>query len=133
MRLGRNGFLSMETQMKRDKVILNEKEAPFHSVAWGRTKGLVAKESVACSDKVQVRITEYLPGYVHKLHVHPAQDEIIFVLEGRGASETISGKREIGVGDVVFVPAGVEHATYNPHSEVLRAVIIKSPPDKEPV
>ena len=112
-----------------DKVILNEKDAPFRTVDWGRTKGLVAKESPACSDKVQVRITEYLPGYVHKLHVHPTQDEIIFVLEGKGASETATGKREIGVGDVVMVPAGVPHATYNPNSEVLRAVIIKSPPD----
>jgi len=114
-----------------DKVILNEKDAPFYTVDWGRTKGLVAKESVACSDKVQVRITEYLPGYVHKLHVHPTQDEIIFVLEGRGASETASGKREIGVGDVVLVPAGVPHATYNPNAEIMRAVIIKSPPDSK--
>jgi len=81
----------------RDKVILNEKDALFYAVDWGRTKGLVAKESAACSDKVQVRITEYLPGYVHKLHVHPAQDEIIFVLEGKGASETVSGKKEIGL------------------------------------
>jgi quercetin dioxygenase-like cupin family protein len=114
-----------------DKVILNEKDAPFYTVDWGRTKSLVAKESVAFSDKVQVRITEYLPGYVHKLHVHPTQDEIIFVLEGRGASETASGKKEIGVGDVVLVPAGVPHATYNPHAETMRAVIIKSPPDSK--
>jgi mannose-6-phosphate isomerase-like protein (cupin superfamily) len=78
-----------------------------------------------------VRITEYLPGYAHKLHVHPVQDEIIFVLEGKGASETASGKREIGPGDVVFVPAGVHHATYNPNSELVRAIIIKSPPDSK--
>jgi mannose-6-phosphate isomerase-like protein (cupin superfamily) len=114
-----------------DKVILNERDAAFYAVDWGRTKGLVAKESPAYSDKVQVRITEYLPGYVHKLHVHPTQDEIIFVLEGKGASETASGRKDITVGDVVLVPAGVEHATYNPYSEVLRAVIIKSPPDKK--
>ncbi|MGA2960744.1 MAG: cupin domain-containing protein, partial [Candidatus Korobacteraceae bacterium] len=93
--------------------------------------GLVAKESPACSDKVQVRITEYLPGYVHTLHVHPSQDEIIYVLEGKGASETASGKQEIKAGDIVFVPAGIEHATYNPNQEIMRAVIIKSPPDSK--
>ncbi len=81
--------------------------------------------------RCRCRITEYLPGYVHKLHVHPVQDEIIFVLEGKGASETATGKREIGPGDVVLVPAGVHHATYNPNSEVLRAIIIKSPPDSK--
>jgi mannose-6-phosphate isomerase-like protein (cupin superfamily) len=115
----------------RDKAIVNEKDATFYSVAWGRTKSLVAEGSPAISDKVQVRITEYLPGYVHTLHVHPTQDEIIFVLEGKGASETKSGKQEIGPGDVVLVPAGVEHATYNPNTEVLRAIIIKSPPDSK--
>jgi mannose-6-phosphate isomerase-like protein (cupin superfamily) len=111
----------------RDKAIVNEKDATFYSVAWGRTKSLVAEGSPAISDKVQVRITEYL----HTLHVHPTQDEIIFVLEGKGASETKSGKQEIGPGDVVLVPAGVEHATYNPNTEVLRAIIIKSPPDSK--
>jgi mannose-6-phosphate isomerase-like protein (cupin superfamily) len=120
-----------EIQAMQDKVIVNEKDAAFYAVEWGRTKGLVAQESPACSDKVQVRITEYLPGYAHKLHVHPVQDEIIFVLEGKGASETASGKREIGPGDVVFVPAGVHHATYNPNSELVRAIIIKSPPDSK--
>jgi quercetin dioxygenase-like cupin family protein len=115
----------------RDKVIVREADAPFYPVAWGRTKGLVAKESPAFSDKVQVRITEYLPGDVHTLHVHPLQDEIIFVQSGKGASETRSGKQEIVPGDVVWVPAGVEHATYNPNQEVLRAIIIKSPPDNK--
>ena len=115
----------------RDKVIVHQADAPFYPVAWGRTKGLVAKESTAFSDKVQVRITEYLPGYVHTLHVHPSQDEIIFVLEGKGASETASGKQEIEAGDVVLVPAGVEHATYNPNQKIMRAIIIKSPPDSK--
>jgi quercetin dioxygenase-like cupin family protein len=117
--------------MMRDKVIVHEIDAPFYPVAWGRTKGLIAKESPAFSDKVQVRITEYLPGYVHTLHVHPSQDEIIFVLEGKGASETASGKQEIKAGDIVLVPAGVEHATYNPNQEIMRAIIIKSPPDSK--
>lgn len=113
----------------RDKVILHEKDIPFYSVEWGRKKALVANGSAAYSDKLQVRLTEYLPGYVHKLHVHPVQDETIIILAGKGASETASGKQEIAAGDVVFIPAGVEHATYNPNSEVLRAIIVKSPPD----
>jgi mannose-6-phosphate isomerase-like protein (cupin superfamily) len=114
-----------------DKAVINQKDAEFRAVAWGRTKSLIARDSRCFSDKVQVRITEYLPGHVHELHVHPKQDEIIFVLEGIGASETKTGRVEIGPGDVVLVPAGVEHATYNPNKEVLRAVIIKSPPDDE--
>lgn len=115
----------------KDKIILNENDVPFYSVAWGRTKGLVAKESKAFSEKLQVRITEYLPGYVHELHVHPEQDEVIYVLSGKGFSETKEGKQEIKAGDITYVPAGVEHATHNPNSEPLKALIIKSPPDKD--
>lgn len=48
----------------------------------------------------------------------------------RGVMELSDGKREIVPCDMVFVPAGVKHATYNPHVEPLRAIIIKSPPDK---
>jgi hypothetical protein len=43
-------------------------------------------------------------------------------------------KKEIGPGSVVFVPAGVAHATINTDpSEPLKAVIIKSPPGDEEV
>lgn len=91
---------------------------------------LVGKGSPAPSDRVMVKITEYLPGFIHQKHVHPVQEEIIFVLSGRGLTETFSGKRDIGPGDVVWIPAGLDHATYNPYTETLRAVIIKSPPDK---
>ncbi len=34
-------------------------------------------------------------------------------------------------GDVVLFPAGVEHATYNPNQKIMRAIIIKSPPDSK--
>jgi len=115
----------------KDKIILKESEIPFYSVAWGKTKGLVAKESKAFSDKVQVRITEYMPGFVHTFHVHPEQDEVIYILSGCGFSETAGGKQEIKCGDVVYVPAGVEHATHNPNAEPLKALIIKSSPDKD--
>jgi len=47
-----------------------------------------------------------------------------------GVMELSDGKREIVPCDMVFAPAGVKHATYNPHVEPLRAIIIKSPPDK---
>ena len=33
----------------RDKVIVRQMDAPFYPMTWGRTKGLVAKESAALS------------------------------------------------------------------------------------
>jgi len=111
--------------------VFPEKKIPFYPVDWGRTKELVSRtppEGAAKSERVMVKITEYLPGYVHEFHSHP-QEEIILVLEGKGFSETKAEKKEIGPGDVVFIPADEVHATHNPGDVPLRAFIIKCPPD----
>ena len=95
---------------------------------WGFTKNLVGPEKTG-AEHIKVNITEYAPGISHKLHMHPTQEEAIFVLEGQGFSETKEGKVAIGPGSVAFVPAGVYHATINASAtEPMRAVIIKSPP-----
>jgi len=108
-------------------------DVEFYKVDWGLTKNLVGPESMG-SEKLKVNITEYLPGYKHKLHVHPTQEEVIYVLSGTGVSETDSDRMEIGPGSVVFIPAGVSHATSNlSDSESLKAIIIKSPPGDEEV
>ena len=114
------------------KVVLID-EIPFQKVDWGLTKNLVGPESVG-SKNIKVNITEYLPGFTHKLHVHPTQEEVIYVLSGKGVSETDGDKQEIRPGSVVFVPVGVPHATVNAsESESLKAIIIKSPPGDEEV
>jgi mannose-6-phosphate isomerase-like protein (cupin superfamily) len=121
-------ILIKESMMKTRQVVLHE-EVPFRQVDWGLTKDLVGPEQMG-AEHIRVKITEYLPGYSHKLHVHPTQEEVIFVLEGRGITETREDKIEIGPGSVAFVPAGVHHATTNLSlTEPLRAVIVKSPPD----
>lgn len=100
---------------------------------WGLTKDLVGPEHMG-AEHIRFKITEYLPGYSHTLHMHPTQEEVIFVLEGRGITETREDKMGIGPGLVVFVPAGVYHATINlSHTAPLRALIVKSPPDDEEV
>jgi len=111
------------------KVVVSDAVA-FEQVEWGLTKNLIGPDS-AGSERLKVNITEYLPGYAHELHVHPTQEEVIYVLAGRGLSESNGEKTEIGPGSVVFVPAGVLHATVNlSQTEPLRAIIIKSPPEK---
>lgn len=116
---------------KRQMVHMDE--VPFQQVEWGLTKVLVGPERMG-SEKIMVKITQYEPGYSHKPHVHPTQEEVIFVLEGRGITESEEDKIEIGPGSVVLVPAGTYHATINSSdTEPLKAVIIKSPPSDEEV
>lgn len=113
-------------------IVIRSKECPYYPVAWGKTKGILAKESIAHSDSVQIRMTEYQPHWEHAKHVHPTQEEIIFVMSGHGFSVTDEcGRVPLGPGDVSYIPAGVYHATVNPNDEPMVAIIIKTPPDAE--
>jgi quercetin dioxygenase-like cupin family protein len=111
--------------------VVRDADCPFRRVDWGQTKGLIASEGKFQSDNLQVRITEYQPFFEHSLHVHPHQEEVIYVISGKGYSQTEFGKEELRPGDAAYVPAGVKHATINPYAEPMRAVIIKTPPDDE--
>ena len=113
--------------------IVQADEVEYEEVEWGLTKELIAPQIVG-STKVKINITEYLPGHTHKLHAYPNQEEVIFVLSGKGITEIQGERREIGPGSVVFVPAGELHTTSNlSQSESLKAVIIKAPPNDEKV
>jgi mannose-6-phosphate isomerase-like protein (cupin superfamily) len=41
--------------------------------------------------------------------VHPTEDEVYYVLGGRAVLATTTHERAVRQGDVVFMPAGVEH------------------------
>ena len=116
-----------------DKIVFHEGSIPFVGVDWGRTKELVGKFCNACSENFLLKITEYFPGYIHAKHVHPAQEETIFVLSGRGYTESEGGRVELYPGCVSYIPAGVYHATCNPYDETLRVLIVKTPPDNSSV
>jgi quercetin dioxygenase-like cupin family protein len=113
--------------------IFREDEIEFEKVAWGLTKELVNPHTVGAK-RIKVKITEWPPGHVHQKHVHPDQEEVIFVLSGRGMAETEAEKREIGPGSVMFIGAGEPHTTWNlGDAESLRAIVIKAPPKDEEI
>lgn len=74
--------------MEKDRTVQNTEDIAFTKVTWGQTKELVGRFCVAQSDNVLLKITEYLPHFEHSTHVHPEQEEIIFVLSGNAVSET---------------------------------------------
>jgi quercetin dioxygenase-like cupin family protein len=108
--------------------VVRENEREFNPVEWGKTKNLFGPENVGAK-YLKINITEYAPGTEHKLHRHPGQEEVIFVLEGEGITRTDAGDQPIRSGSFVFVPADTDHATINVRKDKpMKAVIIKSPP-----
>ena len=62
---------------------------------------------------------EIAPGDRIPLHTHQV-DEVIAILDGAGQARLGAATREVGPGAVVFIPAGVSHATSNSGDAPLR-------------
>ena len=72
------------------------------------------------------------PGQVVPVHVHPAQDEFLLVREGRFDLRLGEGWTHAGPGDLVRMPRGVPHGTYNRSAEPARALCWVSPAGRLP-
>ena len=109
---------------------------PFQATAWGRSKVLAGVTGLDPDGElgvptgvIELKITEYGPGYSHTGHRHPEQVEIVIPITGRGVTEDEHGnRREFGPGHVLYIPANSYHANHNPFAEELRCYILKLPP-----
>jgi uncharacterized cupin superfamily protein len=62
------------------------------------------------------------------LHIHYANEELLFVLDGRPTLRTLGGDRELSQGEVVALPAGREgaHAVDNLSGETVRFLVVST-------
>ena len=69
----------------------------------------------------------FLPGKAHPFHIHPGQEEVIYVIEGTIEQWVESESRTLTAGDAVVIPADAVHATYNETGEPAKILAILSP------
>ena len=67
------------------------------------------------------------PGRDHPFHTHPTREEIIYILSGRAEQWIGREQRILGPGEMVLIPKGEVHGTYNPFRERLVFLAILSP------
>jgi quercetin dioxygenase-like cupin family protein len=60
-------------------------------------------------------------------HSHSANEELVYVLEGRLRYTVGSETRDLGPGETMATPRGVAHAFSNPHALPARALVINTP------
>ncbi|MEE9276425.1 MAG: cupin domain-containing protein [bacterium] len=110
--------------MPKKEVILLD-EVPFKSVPWGRTKIFIGPQANG-AEHIRVGVTEYDPETPHEPHAHPGQEEVIWVLSGKGYTETHGERIDLAPGAVAYIPAGLEHMT-GAVGAPMTAIIMKSP------
>jgi mannose-6-phosphate isomerase-like protein (cupin superfamily) len=61
------------------------------------------------------------------LHVHRADDEAWYVIEGRLGFRLGDEEREVGAGESILVPRGTSHSYWNAHPGTTRYLLVMTP------
>ena len=97
---------------------------------WGTIKWLVTPHLDNDAGLTTGEVIIY-PGEGHAPHRHPGEEEVIYVISGRGVQTVGEGGDEerfpIAEGDVVYIPVNVLHSTYNTTWSPLRLIVVYTP------
>jgi quercetin dioxygenase-like cupin family protein len=93
----------------------------------GRTHHWYTRPNTSQTDSLVFVRAQLAPGASHQFHKHPEMDEIIYVLSGEVEQWYQREKRILKSGDVIYIPKGVVHGTYNTGSSEADFLAILTP------
>ncbi len=96
------------------------------SSPWTLEEWLCRSDVVPNQELLMVR-ANMEPFRSHPFHTHPTREEIIYILSGRAEQWIGRESRVLGPGEMVLIPKGEVHGTYNPFKERLVFLAILSP------
>jgi oxalate decarboxylase/phosphoglucose isomerase-like protein (cupin superfamily) len=99
---------------------------------WGTLKWQSTPD-VTNAREFSTGVVQLNPGKGHERHRHPESEEILYVISGNGVQTVADEEREIAAGDLVHIPADVEHSTINTGWETMKLLAVYGPPGPEDV
>lgn len=93
---------------------------------WGFFRSLTSP-AVTNSTQLTTLDATIAPGKGHDFHVHPAQEELIWIVAGQVEQWVDREMRVLGPGDAAFIPAGVVHCSFNVGKGDARMIAIFGP------
>jgi len=79
------------------------------SVVPGRQRTFFVNKELTKIDDMLAGIMHYKKGASSPYHLHKNCEHFYFIMEGQGSVESEEGIREVGPGDLVFIPAEEKH------------------------
>ena len=104
---------------------MREKIAPDQA-PWGHSRWVSHPASTGAK-QIAALDANIAPGQGHNFHKHPAQEEVLSVIEGQIEQWIDREKRILGAGDAIFIAPGTVHATFNVGKSDARVVVVFSP------
>ena len=92
---------------------------------------IISPEHFGPAKHMAMGTADFPPRSHAPAHVHPKEEEILYVLSGEGNVYFNGESEPVRPGTCIYVPPGVEHSIENTSDEVLRVVYIFSPPVKQ--
>ena len=116
--------------MVADQRFISSEDVETIQLDWGTIKWMSTPE-VTGAETFSAGVVVLEPGKGHERHTHPDSEEILYVLSGEGTQTVADGERRVSAGDMIHIPAGVEHSTINSSWEPLRFLAMYGPPGPE--
>lgn len=106
--------------------IIPAEAAEREELDWGTLAWFSRPATTEAGQLVVLEVT-LAPGKFHDFHQHPAQEEVIYVIEGEVEQWLEGEKQMLGPGGAVFIPTGTVHATFNDSTSDARCLAILGP------
>jgi mannose-6-phosphate isomerase-like protein (cupin superfamily) len=90
------------------------------------------RREIMTGEHQQVVVMTIPPGGEIGEEVHPATDQVLSFIDGRGEARLEGQSSEVGPNDLVFVRAGTRHNFLNIGDSPLRLITIYAPPEHPP-
>ncbi len=113
-----------------DRRFVTTKEAIRFQSPWTLEEWLCRADVVPNQELLMVR-ANMDAGRCHPFHTHPTREEIIFIVSGKAEQWCDKAHRILHPGEMVLIPKGEAHATFNPFGEKLVFLAILSPSKAE--
>ncbi len=115
---------------------VNVKDVETQKFAWG-TLQWMSEPRITGTNNMTAGIVTLLPGSGHSTHHHDGADEILYALDGANCEQYIileDGTRisqVMNAGDMVHIPANLDHGTVNRGSEIMHMFAVYQYPGSE--
>ncbi len=79
------------------------------SVVPGRERTFFVNKELTKIDDMLAGIMHYVKGASSPYHFHKNCEHFYFIMEGHGTVDSEEGSRDVGPGDMIFIPAEEKH------------------------
>ena len=110
------------------KHTIHENEVQAVQLPGRAHKMIVGPNNFGPAEKMCFGVADFPPMKHAPGHVHESQEEILYILTGKGEFYFDGVPEEVEPGTCVYVPQGVTHSINNTGEEVLKVIYVFSPP-----